>query len=67
MEPCTSKTVNYESDSSNDSTAERCPICLLSMVHDQEIGKPSVCDHTFCFPCIQVLCISANTPSLIGY
>lgn len=55
MEPCTSKTVNYESDSSNDSTAERCPICLLSMVHDQEIGKPAVCDHTFCFPCIQVL------------
>ncbi|CAO1391967.1 unnamed protein product [Diamesa serratosioi] len=53
MEPCTSKTVNYESDSSNDSTAERCPICLLSLVHDQEIGKPSVCDHTFCFPCIQ--------------
>lgn len=45
---------NYESDSSADSSGEeKCPICLLSFASDQEIGKPAVCDHSFCFPCIQ--------------
>lgn len=45
---------NYESDSSTDSSSgESCPICLLSFTSDQEIGKPAVCDHKFCFPCIQ--------------
>lgn len=45
---------NYDSDSSADSSGEeKCPICLLSFATDQEIGKPAVCDHSFCFPCIQ--------------
>jgi PHD and RING finger domain-containing protein 1 len=45
---------NYESDSSADSSdEEKCPICLLSFTSDQEIGKPAVCEHSFCFPCIR--------------
>jgi hypothetical protein len=45
---------NYESDSSADSSdEEKCPICLLSFASDQEIGKPAVCEHSFCFPCIR--------------
>lgn len=45
---------DYESDSSTDSSNdEKCPICLLSFTSDQEIGKPAVCEHSFCFPCIQ--------------
>ncbi|CRL04122.1 CLUMA_CG017234, isoform A [Clunio marinus] len=43
-----------DSESSADSsTTEKCPICLLAFQIGREIGKPSVCDHTFCFPCIQ--------------
>lgn len=53
--PSTSKQAEqYESDGSADSSeVEKCPICLLAFTTDQEIGKPSVCDHIFCFPCIQ--------------
>jgi PHD and RING finger domain-containing protein 1 len=41
-----------DSDCSTDSNAEKCPICLLSFDKNQEIGKPIVCNHSFCFPCI---------------
>jgi PHD and RING finger domain-containing protein 1 len=55
--PSTSKQQDgetYDSDSSNDSSdEEKCPICLLSFTSEQEIGKPTLCDHIFCFPCIQ--------------
>lgn len=40
-----------DTDSSCDLT-EKCPICLHSF-RDQEIGTPSVCDHSFCAPCIE--------------
>lgn len=47
--------LDYESDASTSSTnsddAEKCPICLLSL-GSQEIGKPAVCSHAFCFLCI---------------
>lgn len=44
----------YESDSSSDGEgSEKCPICLLKLTNDQEIGKPEICDHIFCFPCIE--------------
>jgi len=47
--------LEYESDASSSSTnsddAEKCPICLLSL-GSQEIGKPAVCSHAFCFLCI---------------
>ena len=47
--------LEYESDVSSSSTnsddAEKCPICLLSL-GSQEIGKPAVCSHAFCFLCI---------------
>lgn len=43
-----------ESDSSSDrEESEKCPICLLKLSKDQEIGRPVVCDHSFCFPCIE--------------
>lgn len=54
--PSTSKESEepYESDGSVDSSdVEKCPICLLAFSTNQEIGKPAVCDHVFCFPCIQ--------------
>lgn len=53
--PSTSKDQEgNESDSSTDSSdEEKCPICLLSFSSEQEIGKPAVCQHVFCFPCIQ--------------
>ena len=54
--PSTSKEAEeeYESDESADSSQEeKCPICLLTFTTDQEIGKPAVCDHVFCFLCIQ--------------
>lgn len=54
--PSTSKEAEevYESDESTDSSeAEKCPICLLAFTANQEIGKPAVCEHVFCFPCIQ--------------
>jgi PHD and RING finger domain-containing protein 1 len=45
---------NYESDSSTDSSEEeKCPICLLSFSAEQQIGKPAVCEHIFCFPCLE--------------
>lgn len=53
--PSTSKEAEEatDSDSSTDSSsAEKCPICLLAFTSDQEIGKPAVCEHIFCFPCI---------------
>lgn len=40
-----------DTDSSCDSM-EKCPICLHAF-RDQEIGTPSVCDHSFCAPCIE--------------
>lgn len=44
------------SDSSDTDTScdslEKCPICLHAF-RDQEIGTPSVCDHSFCAPCIE--------------
>lgn len=44
----------YETDSSSDGEgSEKCPICLLKLTNDHEIGKPAVCDHAFCFPCIE--------------
>lgn len=47
--------LDYESDASSSSTnsddAEKCPICLLSL-GSQEIGRPEVCSHAFCFLCI---------------
>lgn len=44
--------LDYETDSSTNSDGtEKCPICLLSF-ESQEIGKPEVCSHSFCFPCI---------------
>lgn len=44
----------YESDSSSDGeNSDKCPICLLKFSNDQEIGRPSVCEHSFCFPCIE--------------
>lgn len=44
--------LDYESDSStNSDNAEKCPICLLSF-DNQEVGKPEVCAHSFCFLCI---------------
>lgn len=43
-----------DSDGSADSSdVDKCPICLLAFTFNQEIGKPAVCDHVFCFPCIQ--------------
>jgi PHD and RING finger domain-containing protein 1 len=53
--PSTSKDAEdtYESDSSTDSSGvDKCPICLLAFTADKEVGKPSVCEHQFCFPCI---------------
>lgn len=53
--PSTSKEAEeaFDSDDSTDSTdVEKCPICLLSFTSDKEIGKPAVCDHIFCYPCI---------------
>lgn len=45
---------DFDSDDSADSSdAEKCPICLLAFSSNQEIGKPAVCDHVFCFPCLQ--------------
>ena len=44
----------YETDSSSDGEgSEKCPICLLKLTNDHEIGKPAVCDHAFCFLCIE--------------
>lgn len=40
-----------DTDSSCDSM-EKCPICLHAF-RDQQIGTPSVCDHSFCAPCIE--------------
>lgn len=54
--PSTSKEAEevYDSDGSADSSdVDKCPICLLAFTSEQEIGKPAVCDHVFCFPCIQ--------------
>lgn len=54
--PSTSKDKEelYDSESSIDSSCEeKCPICLLAFSSNQEIGKPAVCEHIFCFPCIQ--------------
>lgn len=54
--PSTSKDAEEieDSDGSTDSSdVEKCPICLLAFTSEQEIGKPAVCDHVFCFPCIQ--------------
>ncbi|CAG9803649.1 unnamed protein product [Chironomus riparius] len=48
---------DYDSDgassssSANSDNAEKCPICLLSF-GSQEIAKPAVCQHAFCFLCI---------------
>lgn len=54
--PSTSKDADeevYDSDGSADSSeVEKCPICLLAFTTEKEIGKPAVCDHIFCFPCI---------------
>ncbi|KAG5684984.1 hypothetical protein PVAND_014187 [Polypedilum vanderplanki] len=42
---------DYESEASTDSDGcEKCPICLLAF--SNEIGRPKVCQHLFCFPCI---------------
>lgn len=44
---------NCDSDSNeSDGTSEKCPICLLALSNGQEVGRPAVCDHIFCFPCI---------------
>lgn len=44
----------YDSDGSYDSSEEeKCPICLLAFSSDQEIGKPSKCEHVFCAPCLE--------------
>lgn len=54
-QPSTSKAAEetYDSDASFDSSdVDKCPICLLAFTTTQEIGKPAVCDHTFCFSCI---------------
>lgn len=40
------------SDSSSSGSSESCPICLLSL-KNQEIGIPEICEHKFCFICIQ--------------
>lgn len=40
-----------DSDSSCD-LLEKCPICLHAF-REQEIGTPSVCEHSFCAPCIE--------------
>lgn len=40
-----------DSDSSCD-LMEKCPICLHAF-REQEIGTPSVCEHSFCAPCIE--------------
>lgn len=40
------------SDTSNDATTEKCPICLHTF-REQEIGTPDICDHAFCAPCIE--------------
>lgn len=37
---------------SSDGTSEKCPICFGSF-HNQKIGIPENCDHTFCFTCIE--------------
>lgn len=45
--------LEYDSDSSTDSNnVDKCPICLVAFQSGQEIGKPRVCQHAFCFPCI---------------
>lgn len=44
--------LDYDSGSSTDSdSVEKCPICLLAFAG--EIGRPQVCQHNFCLPCIQ--------------
>lgn len=43
--------VSSDSDSSCDAM-EKCPICLHAF-REQEIGTPSVCEHSFCAPCIE--------------
>ena len=59
QQPSTSKQPEEEIDESeedsddSDGTSEKCPICLLSFSNDQELGKPAVCEHLFCFLCIQ--------------
>lgn len=40
------------SDTSDDATTEKCPICLHTF-REQEIGTPDICDHAFCAPCIE--------------
>lgn len=43
---------DYYSDSScSDGSSEKCPICLLGL-HEQELGKPNICEHLFCCICI---------------
>lgn len=48
---------NEEADDSDASSGsenvDSCPICLLAFTSNQEIGKPAICDHKFCFTCIQ--------------
>lgn len=41
-----------DSDSSGCDLSEKCPICLHTF-REQEIGTPSVCEHSFCAPCIE--------------
>lgn len=54
--PSTSKEAEeetYDSEGSVDSSdVDKCPICLLAFTNEQEIGKPAVCEHIFCYPCI---------------
>lgn len=38
--------------SSDDASSEKCPICLHTF-REQEIGRPNICDHSFCAPCIE--------------
>ena len=53
---CATNECGLSTDSSSVSTvdeeSEKCPICLHSF-REQEVGKPNVCDHMYCAPCIE--------------
>lgn len=44
--------IEQSDTSSDDASNEKCPICLHSF-REQEVGKPNICEHSFCAPCIE--------------
>lgn len=58
--PVSSSSINANANSDSDDQSEKCPICLLPF-RKQQVGSPSVCDHSFCLECLVEWSKNINT------